>query len=229
MAVNATLPYDRPRRDAVLDWLQMLSGAVLVLFMWCHMILVSSVILSPKLMNAIAWFFEATYMAQVGGPLVFLCFLGHFILAARKIPFSANAQESAWAHARALRHRDTWLWMVQVGTAMVILIMGAIHMWVVLNDLPISAAKSAGRVQDGAWLWFYFLLLPMVEAHVSVGAYRILVKWGFITRQNRERFKKYELYLFAAFMAIGVITLIVFACMSTAPAETAALAATQVL
>ena len=231
MAVNATLPYDRPRRDAVLDWLQMLSGAILVLFMWCHMILVSSVILSPTIMNGIAWFFEATYMAQVGGPLVFLCFLAHFVLAARKIPFTANGQETIWAHARMLHHRDTWLWIVQVATAMIILIMGAIHMWVVLNDLPINAAKSAGRVQSGGWLWFYMILLPMVEAHVSVGAYRILVKWGYITRQNRERFKKYELYLFGAFIVIGVITLIVFATMATAQAsvQSAALLAPAVI
>jgi fumarate reductase subunit C len=210
------MPYDRPRRDAVLDWLQMLTGAVLVLFMWCHMILVSSVILSPKIMNGIAWFFETTYMVQVGGPLVFLGFIVHFILAARKIPFTATGQETAWAHAKMLRHRDTWLWIVQVVTAMIILIMGAIHMWVVLNDLPITAEKSAMRVASGGWLWFYFILLPLIELHVSVGAYRIGVKWGFITRENRPRFKKYETYLFCGFMAVGVITLIVFATMATA-------------
>lgn len=44
MAVNAIMPNACPRRDACLDWLQMLSGAALVLFMWCHMLLVSSVV-----------------------------------------------------------------------------------------------------------------------------------------------------------------------------------------
>lgn len=215
MAVNPSMPYARPNRDACLDWLQMLSGAVLVLFMWCHMILVSSVIISPGLMNAIAWFFEATYMAQIGGPLIFLIFVGHFILAARKIPFTADGQEIAWAHAVRLRHRDTWLWIVQVVTAMFILIMGAIHMWVVLNDLPIEAAKSAARVQSGGWLWFYLILLPLIELHVGVGAYRIGVKWGFITRENREKAKKIELGMFCAFIVIGLITLLVLATMAT--------------
>ena len=28
-------------------------------------------------------------------------------------------------------------------------------MWVVLSDLPITAAKSAARVQSGAWVFFY--------------------------------------------------------------------------
>lgn len=226
MAVKAsatpTSPCCKTYRDACLDWLQMLSGAALVLFMWCHMILVSSVILSPGLMNAIAWFFEATYMAQIGGPIIFFGFIVHFILAARKIPFTADGQATAYAHARMLRHRDTWLWIVQIVTAMIILVMGAIHMWVVLNDLPITAAKSAARVQSGGWLPFYCILLPMVEAHVSVGAYRILVKWGFINRENRPRFKRYEMYLFGAFIAIGFITLIVFATMATAVATAGA-------
>jgi fumarate reductase subunit C len=219
MTINATMPVARPRRDAVLDWLQMLSGAALALFMWCHMLLVSSVIISPRLMNAIAGFFEAAYMVQVGGPLIFAAFLAHFALAARKIPFTATGQETAWAHARMLRHRDTWLWIVQVVTAMIILIMGSIHMWVVLNNLPISAERSAARVQSGGWLWFYFFLLPLVELHVSIGIYRIGVKWGFITRENRAKAKKIELYAFGAFVVIGAITLVVFAAMGVAATQ----------
>ena len=215
MAVNVGMHVARPgKRDAVLDWLQMLTGAGLVAFMWCHMILVSSVVISPKIMNAIAHFFEATYMAQVGGPLIFLTFLLHFALAARKIPFRAEGQSTILQHAQMLKHRDTWLWVVQAVTAMVILVMGAIHMWVVLNDLPITAAKSAARVAEGGWMLFYLVLLPCVELHVSVGFYRIGVKWGFIRTENRKQAKKLESILFATFMVIGIITLIRFITLS---------------
>jgi fumarate reductase subunit C len=215
MAVNVGMHVARPgKRDAVLDWLQMLTGAGLVAFMWCHMILVSSVVVSPKIMNAIAHFFEATYMAQVGGPLIFLTFLLHFALAARKIPFRAEGQATMLQHAQMLKHRDTWLWIVQAVTAMVILVMGAIHMWVVLNDLPITAAKSAVRVAEGGWMLFYLILLPCVELHVSVGFYRIGVKWGFIRTENRKQAKKLESILFATFMVIGIITLIRFITLS---------------
>ncbi|WP_320173065.1 succinate dehydrogenase/fumarate reductase cytochrome b subunit [Maridesulfovibrio sp.] len=215
MAVNVGMHVARPgKRDAVLDWLQMLTGAGLVAFMWCHMILVSSVVISPKIMNAIAYFFEATYMAQVGGPLIFLTFLLHFALAARKIPFRTEGQATILQHAQMLKHRDTWLWVVQAVTAMVILVMGAIHMWVVLNDLPITAAKSAARVAEGGWMLFYLVLLPCVELHVSVGFYRIGVKWGFIRTENRKQAKKLESILFATFMVIGIITLIRFITLS---------------
>jgi fumarate reductase subunit C len=161
-------------------------------------------------MNAIAGFFEATYMAQVGGPLVFLGFLLHFVLAARKIPFRAEGQKTIWQHARMMHHGDTWLWVVQVVSAMLILVMGSIHMWVVLTDLPISAAKSAARVQSGFWAVFYFILLPLAELHVGIGFYRIGVKWGFIKDRERDKFKRGENLLTGMFIAIGLITLVRF-------------------
>lgn len=196
--------------DGAMDWIQMISGASLILFMWCHMILVSSVVISPAVMNSIAHFFEATGMAQVGGPLIFLVFLAHFVLAARKIPFRFDGQKTIWQHARMMRHGDTWLWVVQAVSAMIILIMGSIHIWVVLTDLPITAAKSAARIQGGFWAAFYLVLLPLVELHVGIGFYRIAVKWGFIKDKDRATFKRGENMLTLIFIGIGVITLIRF-------------------
>ena len=193
---------------AYLDWVQMLTGAVLILFMWCHLILVSSILLGPGVMNALAWFFEATYMAQVGGPLIFLTFLVHFVLAARKIPFATSQQRVMLSNAKRLHHGDTWLWVVQAVTAMGILIMGAIHLWVVLTNLPITAEKSAARIQTGFWFVFYLFLLPMVELHVGIGFYRILVKWGFVDRPGRWTIKKKENLLTAIFIGIGVLSLL---------------------
>ena len=193
-----------------MDWLQMLSGASLILFMWCHMLLVSSVVISPDAMNAIAHFFEATGMAQVGGPLIFLVFLTHFVLAARKIPFRFDGQKTVMQHARMMRHGDTWLWVIQAVSAMIILIMGSIHMWVVLTDLPITAAKSAARIQGGFWAVFYLILLPLTELHVGIGFYRIGVKWGFVKDTKRSKFKRGENLLTMMFIAIGLITLVRF-------------------
>ena len=196
--------------DGALDWLQMLSGVSLILFMWCHMLLVSSVVISPDLMNGIAWFFEATGMAQVGGPLIFFVFLTHFVLAARKIPFRMDGQKTIWQHARMMHHTDTWMWVVQAVSAMVILVMGSIHMWVVLTDLPITAAKSAARIQGGFWAVFYLFLLPLAELHVGIGFYRIGVKWGFVKDKDRARFKRGENLLTLMFICIGLITLVRF-------------------
>ena len=211
MAIDTTI-YVSPqnRTSAYLDWLQMLTGAGLILFMWSHMILVASVNFGVEVMNTIAWFFEHYYFAQVGGPMIGLTFLLHFVLAARKIPFRTEQQVIMWKHSKVLHHKDTWLWVVQAVTAMIILIMGAIHMWTVLTDLPITAQKSAARIQGGFWLVFYLILLPMVELHVGIGFYRIGVKWGVIKRKTRKGFKGFENILTAIFILIGLITIVRF-------------------
>ncbi len=206
-AVSTPKPTHLRKTSAAMDWLQMLSGAALIIFMWTHLCLVSSVIIGPSVMNAIAWFFEVTGLVYVFGPGVFAVFLLHFVLAARKIPFTSKAQVAMWENAKRLQHQDTWLWMVQAGSAMIILMMGAVHMWVVLTDLPITAAKSAARIQGGSWLIFYLILLPLVELHVGIGFYRIAVKWGFLNRAARHGFHAKENMLTIILIAIGLVTL----------------------
>ena len=196
----------KPAEPNRLDFIQALSGALLILFLWAHLLLVSSVIISPTLMNWIGWFFEATYMAQIGGPIIFLLIVYHFIIAARKMPFRAGELGIFWKHAKQLRHKDTWLWLVQVATAVVILVMASIHMYTVLTTLPITAARSAARVQEG-WLPFYLLLLPMAELHVGIGFYRLGVKYGYITRASRSRWQRNEYAMTGIFIVIGLLTL----------------------
>jgi len=193
-----------------LDVMQMLSGVLLIVFLWAHLMLVSSVLISPKVMDAIAWFFETTYMAQVGGPLIGLLIFTHFILAARKMPWRVEESNAFVKHSVMMHHKDTWLWLAQVVTALLILVMASIHMWVVLTDLPITAVKSAARIQSGTWLPFYLVLLPLAEIHVGIGFYRIGVKYGYITKANRKWYQRLENYMMIGFISIGLITLIRF-------------------
>ena len=196
----------KPAEPNRLDFIQAVSGALLILFLWAHLLLVSSVIISPSLMNWIGWFFEVTYMAQIGGPIVLLLIIYHFVIAARKMPFRAGELCVFWKNAKQLRHKDTWLWLVQVFTALVILVMASIHIYTVLTTLPITAARSATRVQEG-WLPFYLLLLPMAELHVGIGFYRLGVKYGYITRDTRARWQRNEYAMTGIFIVIGLLTL----------------------
>jgi fumarate reductase subunit C len=196
--------------EGILDVAQMATGVALILFMWSHMMLVASVNLGSGVMNAIGAFLEDHYLAQLGGPAVALLFLLHFALAARKIPFRAAEQSAMWQHSVRFRHTDTWLWVVQAVTGMLILVMGCIHMWTVLTNLPITAGKSAFRVQGGWWLLFYMVLLPAVELHVGIGLYRIAVKWGFATSRQRTYLKSLENRITVGFIVVGVITLFTF-------------------
>jgi len=196
-----------------LDLLQMLTGVGLAAFMMAHTILVASVnfdLGGGKVMDAIGGFFEATYMAQVGGPLIALTMLAHFVLAARKLPFRAREQRAIWNHSVNFNQTDTWLWMIQATTAFLILIMGSIHVWTVLTDLPIKASKAAALLRSGWWLAFYVVLIPIIQLHLWIGIYKIGVKWGFIKRSNRTAVYRFLVKLTLVMIAIGFVSLLTF-------------------
>ena len=171
MMADQTIARVEPvRTEAYLDFFQMLTGVGLVAFMWAHMILVASVNLDlggGRVMNAIAHFFEATYMAQLGGPMIALVMLAHFVLAARKLPFRASEQKAMWRHSVNFNHLDTWLWVVQALTAFIILIMGCIHMWTV----PHQPAYHRGteRRQNSGRMVAAFLRRPAPDDRAPCG------------------------------------------------------------
>ncbi|SDN31995.1 succinate dehydrogenase subunit C [Desulfonauticus submarinus] len=198
------------KAPAYMDWSQAISGVILSLFMLCHTLFIFSVVFGAKVFNKVALFFEDTGLAQTGGVILALIFLVHFILAARKIPFSFKEQQTVWKHAKMLKHQDTWLWLVQVFTGMSILLLGSIHLWVILNDLPITALKSKLLIQSGLWLYFNILFLLCIALHLGIGLYRVGAKWGFVTRANRSKIKKIVFGLIGALIVLDVISLIRF-------------------
>ena len=180
------------------DVIQMLTGVLLCCFVLMHMVLVSSVILSPKIMDSLAVFLETSYLAQIGGPIILLVMILHFILAARKMPFSP------------LELREFWR---QVATAIVILVMASAHVINILSNLPISADKSAAAIQGGM-VPFYLVLFAALDLHIAIGLYRVGVKFGILNRENRLKWRKYALYLVIGLALLSLATHYSFATMA---------------
>lgn len=194
-----------PRRNR-LDFWQAASGALLALFVCVHLLLEGSVVLSASLTNAIAWLLEVTWLAQIAAPLVVLLVVFHFWIAARKMPFRAEELGIFIRHSRALREPDTWLWLVQVATAIVILLGVFFHVYTVMIDLPISVARSAARMTSG-WLPFYILFLPCVILHTGIGVYRLAAKFGYCTRATRQLWRKRIWIVMGCYLALGCLAL----------------------
>ena len=92
MGIDTTI-YVRPRTgiSAWFDWLQMLTGVGLILFMWSHMVMVASVNLGTGVMNSLAHFLETTYMAQIGGPSGGCIPAEHLDTPVSYLPYSVDA------------------------------------------------------------------------------------------------------------------------------------------
>lgn len=157
------------------------SGIALSFFMMGHLTLLFTVVIAADTMDELAEFLERYYLLQASiAPIIFLLAF-HIVLASRRIPATFARQSVLMRHMRSIKHVDTWTWAVQVATGMAIVILASIHMWIVLTDLPIESGKSAARV-IGSYLWVYIPFVAIVESHISFGIFRILVKWGFISR-----------------------------------------------
>ena len=188
-----------PRVMARVELAEMISGLLLVLFMWMHMLMLATILFGERTMDGLGAWLEKYYFAQLGAVgLVFLLLI-HFVVAGRKLPARVREQQMFWRLATKLRHGDTWLWLVQAVTGLLILFFAAIHLWVILTTFPIEAAKSSARVVH----YFVFIYAPMVlvvELHVGIGLYRILVKW---TSLNRKVGALLKWGMTAGFLFIG--------------------------
>jgi len=92
----AAIRRDRSRWPARLDVIQALSGLLLALFVWCHMVLESSILLGKDAMYRVARFMEGRYLLGADYPFLVTCaagvilaiFVVHAALAMRKFPAS---------------------------------------------------------------------------------------------------------------------------------------------
>ncbi len=205
---------------ARLDVALSVSGLVLALFMWAHMLFVSSILLGEQAMWTVTRFFEGYFLFGESHPeivaaavaVVFILFMLHGFLALRKVPHDYRQWQAFRRHRVGLRHGDTNLWWVQVLTGVVLLILGAAHLsQMLMNPGDIGPYQSADRVWSGRWWPTYLVLLFAVELHGGIGLYRLAVKWGAFDGGNpaltRARLKVAKWVIAGFFLVLGLATL----------------------
>jgi fumarate reductase subunit C len=198
-----------------LDFAQGLSGAVLVLFMWVHMFLVSSILLGKDAMYTVTralegeFLFGRAYPALVSGVavIVLLIFLFHAVIALWKMPAGYRQYAQLWRHTRGLGHTETTLWLVQVVTGLVLMFTATIHLYeMIMHPADIGPHASAVRVVGGAWL-LDLVLMFAVEVHAGVGIYRLILKWDlFGLTRRRLALRRVVTAIVAFYLVLGTAT-----------------------
>jgi len=219
-------------------WYELLSGAsglVLALFMWGHMILVGSILTGEQGFDRLAGWLEDYYIAQPTVAAILALFVIHAALASRKIPAQLRERRRMIALGKSLAlsgrdnpatasdmsafrpHIESRLWIWQVRTGMIVLVLGSFHIILLGLDVltplfgdrvGIEAVTSMERVQSGLWLPYVILLL-CVEFHASVGLYRLAVKWGAGRLLSRNLLHGIERVLLWFFLGLGIVVLFV--------------------
>ncbi|MDX2413337.1 MAG: hypothetical protein QNK34_15400 [Woeseiaceae bacterium] len=213
------------------------TGLLLALFMWGHVILVGSILTGERGFDWIATMLEDYYIAQPTVIIIFAMFLVHAVFAARKIPSQLRERRRLFELARGLKHSgreyvptrtayspfrphlESMLWIWQVRTGMVMLVLGSFHLILLGVDVMtplfgdvagIESGTTLARVGAGLWLPYAILLL-CVEFHASVGLYRLAVKWGAGLWMSRQTMRRIEQVIFWVVLGLGGLTLIVLA------------------
>ena len=148
------------------------------------------------------------------------------VLASRKIPAQLEERRKMIKLGHDLKassgfepHLESMLWIWQVRSGMIVLVLGSFHLVLLGLDLltplfgervGIEALTSMERVQAGLWLP-YGILLVCVEFHASIGLYRLAVKWGVGQRLSRGVLRIIEHILLWLFLILGIVILLMLA------------------
>ena len=211
------------RGPARADYLQSLTGLLLVLFVWSHMFFESSILLGKDAMYWVTRMFEGEpvfgrsypLLVSVVACVVFALIAGHALLAMRKFPASYRQYKAFQQHMGDMRHADTTLWYVQVVTGFALFFLASAHLFVViLQPDNIGPYASADRIWTGRFWILYALLLVTVHLHAGVGAYRLVMKWAPIpaagARRTRGRLKVAMWGVIVFFLCLGTASLVTY-------------------
>ena len=210
----------RSRIPAKLDYIQSMTGLILALFMWGHLLLVSSILLGKDVMYTVTKFLEGQMIFGQSYPIlvsivamtIFILFFVHAMIAIRKFPHSYKQYRTYKSHMRTMKHPDTNLWSYQVFTGFVMFFLGSAHVIIIMmHPSEIGPYASSDRVVSEYMGFLYFFLLLAVEFHGSIGIYKLIIKWGWFEgkdyKATRKRYKKIKLWVTILFVTLGLLTL----------------------
>ncbi len=145
--------FDEARRQFTAELVSGVSGFLLALFMCGHVLLVGSILTGVRGFDWVAVKLEEYFIAQPTVVVIFVLFLVHAAFAARKIPARLRERrkmltlakglwrpvyEAAEGHAKSPLnsfHLDSRLWIWQVRTGLIILILGGFHIILIGIDV----------------------------------------------------------------------------------------------
>lgn len=205
-----------------LDLSQSLTGVILTLFLWTHLLLVSSILLGGDAMTMVAKTMELSFLSADGhgypwvvsiiAVVVAVLALIHVLVAVHKMPLNLAQQRALRKQMTVITHGDTKLWVWQAITGVGIFLLLPVHLWLI-GSAPetIGPSGSAERIwNDGVWM-VYLPLLLCVELHAAIGLYRVAIKWGAEKALNhRARIKKIKTIISVVFVVIGIASLLAF-------------------
>jgi fumarate reductase subunit C len=241
--MNLIRPKSEAERQLLYEVVSGASGVALALFMFGHTVFVGSILTGERGFDSVAKMFEDYYIARPSVIIILLLFLVHAAFASRKIPAQLSERREMLRLGKDLNsfgrgwstpgsgltaftpHIESLLWIWQVRTGMVMLVLGSFHIILVGVDVftplfgervGIEASTTLERERAGLWI-VYALLTICVAFHIAVGLYRLAVKWGAGATLSRKALWRCEQVILWGLLGLGALTLAVMSGMIEPP------------
>lgn len=204
----------KSRWPAYCDVAQSVTGLLLGLFLFCHMAFTSSIQLGKDVFwNLVAFSGgypidgeEHAWMHVVLIGAITLLVIIHALMALRRFPTSYRMFHNIKSQYQFIAHRDTTLWIVQIGDRCDLDRYGlpARHPDVARPARHCPNLSSVHTYHNGL-LWT-FVFLVATELHGMIGLYRLCVKWD-VFAGNREALRKIMYCVVVLMIACGSMTM----------------------
>lgn len=208
------------KTPARLDFIQSVTGLILVIFIMGHLLFEASILISHEAMYKMTIMFEGYYFfgETYPGIISFLAaavsviLVVHAITAMRKFPSDYRKYKVMKNHMASMRHEDTSIWMIQIITGFIMMFTASVHLYIMMSQpSSIGPYASSARIVDEFMGPLYLVLLVSVVLHSFIGLYRLAVKWGFMegkdAKASRRRLKLLMKLMIAFYLIVGLASL----------------------
>lgn len=186
--------------------LNSMCGLALAAFLIVHIVGISTILFSPEMFNRYAETLEKSFVAKTLVWFMFAVLAYHIVYGITVASEIYAEPRKAAAYMLAVKNRLNGFWIAQVASGSALALFAGIHIW--LNffaaETFITADAVSQKLQNTAYLLFYFFFVVLLALHIVLGIRLILGKYG-IGSGVQRKFCVFVLSLF-----IGALVLLAF-------------------
>lgn len=209
--------------DARMDLSQSVSGVMLTLILWLHVLLAATILFSGEALNSVISLLKFGFLTAdaSGYPWVISVMVSvvgfivaiHVMIAMQKLPKSLEQQRELKQQTATLEGDDKKLWVWQAVTGMIILLLLPLHFWLVgAAPEEINAVSLANRLWGESGLWVLYVPLMLAALiHAGIGSYRVAIRRNSAKDLSRRmQLIKMKMAISIFFVAIAGASLMAF-------------------
>lgn len=175
-------------RKVLWQALNSVCGLGLAAFLTVHIAGVSTILISPEMFNVYAETLEKSAVAKTAVWLMLAGLAYHAVYGITVASEVYAEPQKAAAYMLATKSRLNGFWVAQAASGSILALFAGIHIWTnfFAADGFITADAVSQKLQNPAYLLFYFFFVALLALHIIFGIRLVLAKYGIGSARQRK-------------------------------------------